>query len=128
MVGEYRSILPKISTPEGSQSLQGRLNFPYQKPPLWNDKYDVSDGAVWQYLPIEELVQQTGLDLLPLVLELAPHKSVDSALLEPIINWQSIDDEWVFKHQAYAFQWFSMALVFFIACLIVLLKSIRKPR
>ena len=45
-----------------------------------------------------------------------------------VVNWQSINDEWVFKHQAYAFQWFSMALVFAIACLILLVKSIRNTK
>ncbi|MBX2848260.1 MAG: SURF1 family protein [Acidiferrobacterales bacterium] len=124
-VGASRTKLPKFQTLEGEVTVAGRLNTPYAKPPIWNDDYAVSDGSVWQYLALEQFRQQTGLEVLPLVLELAPSETADLEQSGAKINWQSIDDEWVFKHQAYAVQWFSMALVFFIACLIVLAKSIR---
>lgn len=127
-VGQSRDVLPEFATPKGELSLNGRLNLPYAKPPIWNDDYDVSTGTVWQYLPIDEFRQQSGLSVLPLVLELAPNSDVDLAHSGARINWQSINDEWVFKHQAYAVQWFAMAVVFFIACLIVLIKSVRQSK
>ena len=126
-VGLSRGVLPNFDTPEGEVLIEGRLNLPYAKPPIWNDKYDVADGMVWQYLPITEFNTQTGLSAVPLVLELAPNNAEGSSS-GAVVNWQSINDEWVFKHQAYAFQWFSMALVFAIACLILLVKSIRNTK
>jgi cytochrome oxidase assembly protein ShyY1 len=64
----------------------------------------------------------------PLVLELAPSKLADNEPSAAQINWQTIDDDWVYKHQGYAVQWFSMAAVFFIACLILLFKSMRNSK
>ena len=129
--GMSRKILPEFTKLVGVQTINGRLNVPFPQPPLWSDKYPIFDGLVWQFLPIEQFSEQTNLDVLPLVLELAPSRSDNSApnvKLVPIVNWQIIDDEWVYKHQAYAFQWFSMSTVFFIACLIVLFKSLRKHK
>ena len=139
-VGLSRDVLPNFDTPEGKVLIEGRLNLPYAKPPIWNDKYDVSDGMVWQHLPITEFNTQTGLSAVPLVLELAPNNAkhpsnnaeasnnAEGSNSAAVVNWQPINDEWVFKHQAYAFQWFSMALVFAIACLILLVKSIRNTK
>lgn len=124
-VGESRQQQPKFETPQAELALEGRLNLPYAEPPLWDDKFDVSNGIVWQYLPISLFSEESGLSVLPLVLELAPTEIDDMAKSGAKISWREINDEWVFKHQAYALQWFSMALVFFIACLIVLTKSRR---
>ena len=123
-VGASREALPDFATPVDPHVLVGRLNTPYAKPPLWDERYAVSDKSVWQFLALDEFRVQTGLDVLPLVLELAPTQSLEktSEVALPIVNWQTVNDEWVHKHQAYALQWFSMALVFFIACGVVLIK------
>lgn len=127
-VGASRDQLPVFETPREELTLIGRLNLPYAKPPLWNDEFAVAQGQVWQYLPVDEFRQQTKLDVLPLMLELAPQDATQNAVLSPKINWQTIDDKWVAKHQAYALQWFCMAIVFLLACSIVLAKSIRNPK
>lgn len=124
-VGESREIIPEIYTNEQTQTLTGRLNNPPAEPPLWNDDYAVRKGQVWQYLPISEVSSVLDAKVFPLVVELAPEAS-DSA--ELVRKWPEIDDQWVAKHQGYAFQWFAMALAFFIACLVLLLKGRRtKP-
>ena len=140
-VGDSREVLPEFNTLVGPQTLQGRLNLLPAKPPLWNDEYAVSEGPVWQFLEIEQFRSQTGLDVLPMVLELAPvsddekpvsddekaaSENVESATTPPFRHWQLIDDKWVHKHQAYAVQWFAMAFVFFVVCIIVLINSLRK--
>jgi len=122
-VGESRQVLPEIVTSSSQLVLEGRLNNPTAKPPLWNDKYPVSQGAVWQYLPIPEVADVLTAQVFPLVVELAPEASDSKALVR---KWPEIDDQWVAKHQGYAFQWFAMATVFFIACLVLLLKSARR--
>ncbi|RBP53080.1 cytochrome oxidase assembly protein ShyY1 [Arenicella xantha] len=117
--GQSRAVLPTVETPVETLTLTGRLNFPAAQPPLWDDKYPVSDGLVWQYLPLTEVAQEMTLSLFPLVLELAPDTVGPAALR---IDWPAIDDQWVAKHQGYAFQWFAMAFAFFIACVVLLLR------
>jgi len=123
-VGQSRDILPTFITDESKQTLFGRLNTPPAKPPLWNEQYAIAQGVVWQYLSIDKFAQQTQLEVLPLVVELAPDdEAVKSAETKLIRRWPEINDKWVGKHKAYALQWFSMALAFFIACLILLIRS-----
>ena len=119
-VGESRDILPRVDTSLLELTLEGRLNIPPQKPPLWNDKYPVSNGAVWQYLPMAEVEEVLEVKLFPLVVELAVNTDDGSTLLR---KWPEVNDEWVAKHQGYAFQWFTMALALFIASLVLLFKS-----
>ncbi|MFT5137828.1 MAG: surfeit locus 1 family protein [Arenicella sp.] len=123
-VGESRASLPQFETESAMVRLNGRLNMPPAQPPLWNDRYPVSKGAVWQYLPISDYAQQMKLNLLPLVLELAPTQSseIDQNLIR---QWSAIDDQWVAKHQGYAFQWFAMAFAFFIACSVLAYRSFK---
>lgn len=118
-VGDSRDVLPKITTDPTPLTLKGRFNLPPAQPPLWDDKYAAFDGQRWQYLPMLEVSQQLGLALFPLVVELAPDE-VDAA--ELVRKWPAIDDQWVAKHQGYAFQWFAMAGAFFIACLVLLFR------
>ena len=126
-VGESRAELPEFSTESAMVRLRGRLNMPAAQPPLWNDRYPVSQGAVWQYLPISNYAEQMKLNLLPLVLELAPTQSseIDQKLLR---QWSAIDDQWVAKHQGYAFQWFAMAFAFFIACSVLVYRSFKPAK
>ena len=124
-VGDSRDVLPRFDTPTETQQLVGRLNVPMAQPPLWDDSYKVNDGAVWQYLPIDEYARQMQLNVLPLVLELAPEDASSEKVIEaPFVRkWAAINDEWVAKHQGYAFQWFAMAAAFFIACVVLLFRQ-----
>lgn len=121
--GMTREDLPEFETPEGSVSIVGRLNKPYAQPPLWKEGYPVNDGKVWQYLPIGQYAKQIRASVLPLVVELAP-ESMGSKGLK--VHWQSINDDWVAKHKGYAFQWFSMAAAFLIACLVLIFRKVKK--
>ncbi|MBT8115876.1 MAG: SURF1 family protein [Arenicella sp.] len=122
-VGASRDIKPTYPTPAGPQKLRGRLVNPVAKPPLWDEQYPVFEGAVWQYLPLEEFAEHSELSVLPLVLELAPDSDQGDGLVR---QWPIIDDKWVAKHHGYAFQWFAMAAVFSIACLVLLIKNIQR--
>lgn len=125
-VGSSRDVLPVFETPLESQALIGRLNLPPAQPPLWDESYNVYNGAVWQYLPISEYAQQMQLNVLPLVLELAPEQTAESdESKSPFVReWSAVNDEWVAKHKGYAFQWFAMAVAFFIACLVLLIRKV----
>ena len=122
-VGDDRRRLPVTNASEQLLEIQGRLNHAPAKPPLWDDSYPVSDGPVWQFLPVAEFAAQMNLIVLPLVLELAPEQTGAGGYAR---HWQRPDDKWVARHKAYALQWFSMALVFLIACVIVALRSARQ--
>ncbi|NND80873.1 MAG: SURF1 family protein [Gammaproteobacteria bacterium] len=119
-VGESREQLPEIATPNGDLQLQGRLNLPTAAPPLWDSKYQVNDGVVWQYLDMSILQSEFDLELFPLVLELAPDQAGVGGFHRA---WQRIDDQWVNRHKAYALQWFALAVAFFIASLVVLIRT-----
>ena len=121
-VGASRTELPAFETDEGSLMLRGRLNLPPPQPPLWNDKFPVAEGPVWQYLPIEEYATQMRLKLLPLVLELAPDQTTEKNPAMVRV-WDQVDTKLVGMHQAYALQWFAMAIAFFIACLVLLIRT-----
>jgi surfeit locus 1 family protein len=126
-VGDSRSIKPQFMTPTGGLILQGRINNPPEKPPLWDDSYPVASDDVWQYLPLEQVAQTLQLELVPMVVELPPVSG------EPMAEqfkrqWQTIDDRWVATHHGYAFQWFAMAFVFFAMCMVMFVRSIRTSK
>jgi surfeit locus 1 family protein len=103
--------------------LEGRLNTPPAKPPLWNEQYSASDGDVWQYLPMAEVAALLRAKVYPLVVELNSRDSSDGQVL--VRQWPEIGDQQVAKHLGYAFQWFAMAFAFFIACLVLVFRSYR---
>ncbi len=136
--GPTRQDLPEFSSPKGIVTIEGRLNRPFAQPPLWDDGFPVNEGMVWQYLPIDVYAKQIQASVLPLMLELAP-ESQGTLIGESVglnssdnenspkrlkVAWQQIGGEQVNKHKAYAFQWFSMAVAFFIACLVLLLRNL----
>ena len=124
-VGDSRNVLPTVQTSQTRIQIEGRLNLPPAKPPMWNDEYPIFEGARWQFLPIADLAKQLHLDLFPLVVELPPNKAKESAITNDLVRqWSVIDDQWVAKHKGYAFQWFAMAAAFFIACLVLLLRTL----
>jgi surfeit locus 1 family protein len=122
-VGESRQKLPIVVTVDGPLTLQGRLNAAPAQPPLWDPKYAVSTGDVWQYLPLLEVAAVLQVKVFPLVVELEPSAGDNLALVR---KWPEIDDQQVAKHLGYAFQWFAMAVAFFIACLVLLFLNVRE--
>ena len=126
-VGPSRLKLPKFKTSSQALQLSGRLNLPPAQPPMWSNNYPVATGDVWQFLPIEQYQAQMQLMILPLVVELAPDYAgeAEPALLR---RWATIDDKWVAKHQAYALQWFVMALAFLIASAVLTLRVARASK
>ena len=120
--GLDRAKLPNFVTSNELQTLTGRLNLLPSKPPLWDDDYPVSKGALWQYFSIAEYTAQTQFQLLTMVLELAP-QTTSEADPNLIRRWAKIDDQWVAKHHGYALQWFAMAAAFLIACIVLIVRT-----
>jgi surfeit locus 1 family protein len=125
-VGDSRQNLPNVATQSGQVILEGRLNAAPAKPPLWYEQYAVSDGDVWQYLPMQEVANVLQAKVFPLVVELAPNDNQATDDKALVTKWPEIDDQQVAKHLGYAFQWFAMAVAFFIACLVLLFINPRR--
>ena len=117
--GNSREIKPQIVTPEGELNLTGRLNSPPSKPVFWDEKIPVVQNGAWQFLDLQDYSKRTGIEVLPLVIEL--DKTLDQ-VGGYVRQWRSYNNQWVDRHRAYALQWFSMALAFLVLCLVVWFK------
>lgn len=122
-VGNDRSILPEYQTPKGKLEISGRLNTFPAKPLMWKESYHVFANNVWQYLPIDQYQQQKQINVLPLLVELAPSLNNVGGYVR---EWRTVKSGWVNRHKAYAMQWFSLALAFLVCCLVVLIQSFSK--
>jgi surfeit locus 1 family protein len=95
-----RDVLPEVATPQGEVRVEGlalaRLARVLEvgKP---------APGKVRQNLDVEEFAKETGLQLLPVVIE--QHSSAPDGLLR---EWPR-PDAGAQKHQGYALQWYSLA-------------------
>jgi len=122
-IGTSREIKPEINLPQSTLEISGRLQKPHAKPPLWLDKYELIHQGVWQFLPIKEFIEHSGLQVKSLILELDPDFKGISGY--PRL-WREYDDKWINRHKAYALQWFSMAIVFILMCLVLKFRSRRE--
>ncbi len=124
--GLSREKLPQVSLPDivSGRSIHGRLNALAPAPPMWDERYPSNKDNVWQYFPYDKLVEQFGQNLLPMVIELRPEDAAPGLSMQ----WTAIDASEVAMHKGYAFQWFSMAAAFFIACLVLLIKSFKQDK
>ena len=109
----YRDRLPEITTPENTQTLSGRLVRPTQNTLLADAKVAQSG---WPKLILESnfahFEQALGHSLWPQILQLEPFSP--GAF---ITQWQPINMT-AAKHQAYAVQWFGLAIALAVLTLI----------
>ena len=97
---EERALLTRIATPDGLVSVEGRIAPPPSK------LYELgapSTGAIRQNLDLEQFRTETGLPLLPVMLQQTGAPSEGLLRDWPAVNL-GID-----KHYGYAFQWFGLA-------------------
>jgi len=119
-VGVSREIRPIIELPQIQLEVSGRLQKPHAKPPLWLEKYALVHQEAWQFLPIAEFIKRSGLTVSPLLLELDEEFPTLSRYPR---QWREYDDKWINRHKAYALQWFTMAIVFILMCLVLKFRS-----
>jgi surfeit locus 1 family protein len=97
---EERALLSRITTPGGMVTVEGRIAPPPSK------LYELgapSTGAIRQNLDLEQFRAETGLPLLPVMLQQTGAASEGLLRDWPAVNL-GID-----KHYGYAFQWFGLA-------------------
>jgi surfeit locus 1 family protein len=97
---EDRALLPRVATPEGVVTVEGRIAPPPSK------LYELGaspSGPIRQNLDLEQFKAESGLPLLPVTLQQTGLASEGLLREWPAANL-GMD-----KHYGYAFQWFALA-------------------
>ena len=97
-----REQLPEVVTPRGRVRVEGVMLARLPRPLKLAEK---TPGKVRQSLELKEFAVETGLTLQAFVIE--QHSALDDGLLR---EWQR-PDAGVEKHQGYALQWYSLAVL-----------------
>ena len=95
-----RDQLPQVVTPQGPVRVEG-LMLPHLARPM--KVGEPQKGAVRQSVELKEFAAETGLALQAFVIE--QHRGIADGLLR---EWPK-PDAGIEKHQAYSFQWYSLA-------------------
>lgn len=113
-LGPTRSELPAVPVPQGMQTISGIAVVPPAK------VFELGDASPesrrWQNLVLDRFAHWSGLDLQPIVIE-QTNDAGDG--LER--RWDR-PDLGVEKHQAYAVQWYSLAVLTFVLYVFLNLK------
>lgn len=99
----HREQLPQLRTPPGLHAIEGRVleHFPRAYAPSGAKP----EGRVWQNVELATFAVWSGLPLEPYVLE--QHSPLADGLAR---NWPA-PDSGVEKHESYALQWYSLAVL-----------------
>lgn len=110
-----REILPQVSTPVGEQRIEGLAltRFPRAFEPFRR----VRQGRVWQNLQLADFSRESGLALLPLVIE--QHSDTPDGLVR---DWPR-QDSGAARNESYALQWYLFAVL---ALVLFVVHSYRK--
>jgi surfeit locus 1 family protein len=111
--GRTRAALPQVPAPPGVVRIEG---IALERLPQALAAGE-AQGKVRQNLDLESFAEETGLHLQPIVIE--QHSPADDGLLR---EWPR-PDAGVEKHQSYALQWYSLAVL---AVVLLVVLSIRR--
>ena len=101
--GASRSDLPRVPPPAGMLTVIGRANLP--PAPYLELKGAGNSGPLWQNLDLPRIAAATGLDLLPIVIELTEA----DALADGLIRDRPAPDLGAERNRGYMLQWYSFA-------------------
>ncbi|MBM3394641.1 MAG: SURF1 family protein [Betaproteobacteria bacterium] len=115
--GADRRVLPAVSTPSGVVEIEAIVL------PVKADFVELSNetvsGSLWQNLDFPRYVQQSGLDLLPLVLQQRSELPDGLSRDWPPPNLR------VDTHRAYAMQWYTMSVAIAVAYMVFYVRRKR---
>jgi surfeit locus 1 family protein len=100
-VGPSRAQLPSVPAGSGVQEIVGRVNLPVQH--YIELGAQTRQGALWQNLDLARYARETGLNVLPVVLEL------ESADNDGLLRAWPAPDFGREQHLSYMVQWYSLA-------------------
>jgi len=107
-VGPSRATLPSIATPAGEQQIDGIAVVPLEHAFTLREPPPLSPGrwqTLWQHLDLKRFRDGAGIPLQPVVILLDPASPAGGFTRE----WSRLDAG-IAVHQAYAFQWFTLAV------------------
>lgn len=117
---QNRQIKPVISVPTGELDLSGLIYFPTKKAFTLGDYPETSWPKRIQRLDFQQMSNELGHPLLPVVLLLDP--SLPHGFVR---DWQPVVATSPYKHIGYASQWFLFALILLILYIILNFKPLR---
>jgi len=97
---EKRAELPAVETPPGAVQIEGRIAPP---PSKLYEPGNAVPGLIRQNMNLEQFSGETGLKLMPVILQQTGTKS------EGLLREWSAVNLGVDKHYGYAFQWFGLS-------------------
>lgn len=103
-----RSILPVTDALTGTADIFGVAVIPAENTFTLEDDgpLDENSSPVWQVLDIQRFEDAAPYSLQKFIIQL------DAAMEDGFErNWKPPSDEWIFRHKAYAFQWFTLCAV-----------------
>jgi len=100
-----RSVLPQAPPPSGEVTVKGRVSIPSAG--YLELKPDIGSGPVRQNLDPARFASETGLDVLPAVLEATEAPTADDGLVRA---WPA-PDFGTDTHRIYMMQWYAFALL-----------------
>ena len=123
-LGRTRAMLPDIRVPEADQSVQGQVYVPTGPPLKLGDSGDVAPGwpKVVQRIDFPALGQRLDATVLPYTVRLAPDQEHGY-----VRDWRAQYGASPEKHQAYAAQWFTLALVLFVVYVALSTRHVDSP-
>ena len=119
--GLDRQRAPVAEPPEGEVAVAGHLAIPVRNPiSLGEDDRPEGFARVWQNFDMDRYRKLVGTPVAGLVLHLE-----DGSQMEDLVRvWPRNEDAWIKRHQAYALQWFGIAVIF----LVIILFRMRSKR
>lgn len=118
-LGNSRDDLPSIKLPTESVTVTGRVHYPAERPFLLaQQSFDDTLPQRIQYLELDDINQQTTLQLAPFSILLSPDADYGFTRDWPVVVMEP------HRHYAYAAQWFGLAL----AAAVVFIAASRRLR
>jgi len=111
-----RSRLPAVTTPPGTVEVSGLAVVPGRR--FFELRPDTIEGRVWQNLTVERYRRETGIAVLPVMIE------QDSALDDGLVRAWDPPDLGIDRHYGYAFQWSALAVAILV---IWVVTNLRRP-
>ena len=115
-----RSVLPQITTPPGTVSVEGVARVPGDK--VFELAGDTQQGRVWQNVTLPRFRDWSGLQLQPVVVQ-QTNDAGDGLVRE----WDR-PDLGIDKHRGYALQWYAFAALAAVLLLVLSVKRAPGPR
>jgi surfeit locus 1 family protein len=122
VAGNLNRNIPKVTTPEGKQTIQGDIFFPLTKfftleSPQTSEKWQ----GVWQHIDMQRYTDAVPFGVVPYVVRLDA-QSTGGGFSR---NWP-LPANRITVHLGYAYQWFGFALTLFVIYIVLNFKKLKK--